>query len=165
MVVERLFLRDQSDILKEDKDPSLITVFISEEKPQMSPNCQKGVTYAQEGKKRNPVRERLLWQKLFSQGSLQTRGSRKDLFTTQGSLKSLIEILLLQRNICVFCSRIIIQQGISVPSYYDSYKSQKKGKPPQLPFSSEVNPDAASTFSSIFLSFIIFVAHTYPYLR
>lgn len=41
----------------------------------------------------------------------------------------------------------------------------KKEKRPHLPFSSEVNPDAASTFSSIFLSFIIFVAHTYPYLR
>lgn len=33
-----------------------------------------------------------------------------------------------------------------------------------LPFSSEVNPEAASTFSSILLSFITFVAQTYPCL-
>ena len=34
-----------------------------------------------------------------------------------------------------------------------------------LPFSSEVNPEAASTFSSILRSFITFVAQTYPCLE
>lgn len=34
-----------------------------------------------------------------------------------------------------------------------------------LPFSSEVNPEAASTFSKILLSFITLVAHTYPCLE
>lgn len=33
-----------------------------------------------------------------------------------------------------------------------------------LPFSSEVNPEAASTFSNILLSFITLVAQTYPCL-
>lgn len=34
-----------------------------------------------------------------------------------------------------------------------------------LPFSSEVNPEAASTFSRILLSFITLVAQTYPCLQ
>lgn len=34
----------------------------------------------------------------------------------------------------------------------------------EIPFSSEVNPEAASTFSRILLSFITLVAQTYPCL-